>query len=250
MRMKEYRRVMALFATSLCRWPWIVAAVAIALKLFRLVIWSVLFGNLCPSDMNFMPELSAETIVRLDGLYGMSLRATAIVTVCLLVLPLVPLCFGRLKTVWMMLIWALPCILFDPIAWLPDWEVKGPILDEIRAAKSSIACLERLKDLGVSDNGGFYVIKMEQRKWVFGGGKFVISKSGNSRPDANYNLINVKWRPSKYGKDLWDNRVLLDEVVGWKDCGDSLIVVTADGHRYALDYEYGKLSLCDREDGK
>ena len=228
----------------ICRRPWVVAAVAILLQLVRLVERAILFGNQCPSQLRFMPELSDETIVRLADLHALSLTATSAVTFLLLTVPILPLVYRKYRTVLLMLLFAVPCVVVRPIEWLyaqTEWHVG----EEVRIAQGNIRRKEEAKRRGWPIAGRSPIVRLEQRSWDFADGRFAIWKSSSSTNET-FLLSDEKWKKRK-GYSEWENRVLLEKIVRWSDCGDVLYVITDDGGKFILDYQSGRLSPCPKE---
>ena len=203
---------------------------------------AVLVANLCPSKVRLISELSDETIVMLGGGYSCLLKVSAVITGALLVIPVVPLLLGRVKTVFRLLLFVLVCVAIEPRHCLP-WEIVFPIEDQIRTAYANIARQTKLAKLGIEESFRTPLHSFEQRNWKFADGRYEVWKTEGGK----YFLLDKRGRSDLYDKDIWKERVLLEDVVRWNDCKDHLYVVTKDGKRYVLDYATHKLMPYGKE---
>lgn len=229
--------------------PWIIAAIAILLKVIRFVITLILYANQCPSKLRFMPMLSDEAIVVWDNAYKFSLDLTAVVVLAMLLLPIIPLVFGKLKTVLVMLLFALPCILIDPQVWIPR-EVSFPIADQVRTARNNVKRRAEALRCGCDDFCRTPIHMMEQRVWRLQNDRYHVEKFSCAGGSSEYALIDDQWRPPKNSRYAPGGRVVLEDIAEWKDCGDRLRAVLKDGKCCELIYESGKSIRCVEEEVK
>ena len=126
---------------------------------------------------------------------------------------------------------------------LVPWSCRSALAEQMRVVRMN---LER-KKTAVREGRKEYlrtpVHKFVQRLWTFCNGRYEIYQPDNTIEKDVYLLSNNQWRQDRYRKDMWEDRVLLDDVVQWNDCKDHLYVVTKAGKRYVLDYASGTLSL-------
>ena len=231
------------------RCPWCLAVVAVLLKLFRLLDNAVLFANQCPSKLRIIPMLSDETIVAWDNAYRFSLDVTAVVVLAMLLLPIIPLVFGKLKTVLVMLLFALPRILIDPQVWIPR-EVSFPIADQVRTARNNVKRRAEALRCGCDDFCRTPIHMMEQRVWRLQNDRYHVEKFSCAGGSSEYALIDDQWRPPKNSRYAPGGRVVLEDIAEWKDCGDRLRAVLKDGKCCELIYESGKSIRCVEEEVK
>lgn len=125
---------------------------------------------------------------------------------------------------------------------LVPWSCRSALAEQMRVVRLN---LER-KKTAVREGRKEYlrtpVHKFVQRLWTFCKGRYEIYQPDNTIEKDVYFLLDKRWRQDRYRKDMWENRVLLDDVVQWNDCKDHLYVVTKVGKRYVLDYASGNLS--------
>ena len=249
MRLRMPYNICLMLERFLERCPWCLAVVAVLLKLFRLLDKAVLFANQCPSKLRFMPMLSDEAIVVWDNAYKFSLDLTAVVVLAMLLSPIIPLAFGKLRTVLVMLLFALPCILIDPQAWIPR-EVTFPIADQVRTARNNVKRRAEALGRGRDDYCRTPIHMMEQRVWILQNDRYHIEKFPSARGLSEYALIDDQWHPPKNSRYAPGGRVVLENIVKWHDCGDRLRAVLKDGKCCELIYESGKLIRCVEEEVK
>ena len=225
------------------RRPWCIAGVYLLMELLKYLALAILFTNHCPSSLRFVPELSDEFAARVGDVYDFSLKAAAVVGAVMLVVPVIPLIFRRYRTVLIMLSWSVAVMVVGTYALdLVPWSCRSVLAEQMRVVRLN---LER-KKTAVREGRKEYlrtpVHKFVQRLWTFCKGRYEIYQPDNTIEKDVYFLLDKRWRQDRYRKDMWENRVLLDDVVQWNDCKDHLYVVTKVGKRYVLDYASGNLS--------
>lgn len=229
-------------ALFLERRPWCIAGVYLLMEVLKYLALAILFTNHCPSSLRFVPELSDEFAARVSDVYDFSLKAAAVVGAVMLVVPVIPLVFRRYRTVVIMLV--LGIAVTEAGMWsqkLIPWSCQHVLAEQMRIVRFNV---ERKKDAqrqGKSEWLRVPVHKFEMVDWRFHDGRYVIERSGNILKKNYYCLIDEKWRPDRYAKDMWESRIVLRDVVHWGECGAHLYLETKDGKRYLLDYATGVL---------
>ena len=221
---------------------WLLAGIALLPIVVRLGVDMVFLANLCPSGIRCLPALSDERIVTMNGIYVCSLKVSTVIVGFLLLMTVVPLLFGKIKTTFPMLFFVLVCLAIEPRHCLP-WEIVFPIEDQIRTAYANIARQTKLAKLGIEESFRTPLHCFEQRSWKFADGRYGIWKAEGGKCF----LSDERSRSDLYDKDIWKERVLLEDIVRWNDCKDHLYVVTKDGKRYVLDYTTHKLTTYGKE---
>lgn len=243
--MKTARESRMISGVALCleRRPWIFAVVYLLSELLTYLSLALLFMNHCPSRNRFVPEMSDEFAAGVCDVYDFSLKLTVVVGGIMLLTPLIPLIFRRYRTALIMLSWSVAVMVVGTYALdLVPWSCRSALAEQMRVVRLN---LER-KKTAVREGRKEYlrtpVHKFVQRLWTFCKGRYEIYQPDNTIEKDVYFLLDKRWRQDRYRKDMWENRVLLDDVVQWNDCKDHLYVVTKSGKRYILDYVSGKLS--------
>lgn len=216
--------------------PWMFAAIAVLLKVIRIGITIILFANQCPSKLRFVPMLSDEAIVAWDNAYRFSLDLTAVVVLAMLLSPIIPLAFGKLRTMLVMLLFALPCILIDPQTWIPR-EVTFPVADQVRTARNNLKRHAEALRCGRDDYCRTPIHMVEQRVWKLQNERYHVEKFSSAGGVSEYALVDDRWHPPKNSRYAPGGHIVLENIVEWKDCGDRLRAVLKDGTRCETIYE-------------
>ena len=225
------------------RRPWCIAGVYLLMELLKYLALAILFTNHCPSSLRFVPELSDEFAARVGDVYDFSLKAAAVVGAVMLVAPVIPLVFRRYRTVLIMLSWSVAVMVVGTYALdLVPWSCRSALAEQMRVVRLNVKRKKEAQRQGKSEWLRVPVHKFEEDRWTFFDERYVVYKPHNTIVKDVYLLSDRKWRQDRYRKDMWEDRVLLDDVVQWGDCKDHLYVVTKSGKRYILDYVSGKLS--------
>lgn len=236
-------RLIARFALQLERRPWLFAIAYFLAELLTYLILVVLFMNHCPSGLSFVPEMSDEFAAGLCDAYDFSLKLTVVVGGVMFLAPLIPLVYRRYRTVVIMLAWGVAVMVVGTYALdLVPWSCRSALADQMRIVRLNVERKKEAQRQGKSEWLRVPVHKFEEDRWTFFDERYVVYKLHNTIVKDVYLLSDRKWRQDRYRKDLWEGRVLLDDVVQWGDCKDHLYVVTKSGKRYILDYVSGKLS--------
>ena len=225
------------------RRPWLLAAAFLASDLLMYLTLAILFTNHCPSQFRFAPELSDEFAAGVCDVYDFSLKLTVCVGCVMLLAPLIPLFYKRYRTVAIMLASGVSVMVVGTRALdLVPWSCRSALAEQMRIVRLNVERKKAAAREGRADYLRVPVHKFVQRRWTFCGERYEIYQSDNTTERDVYLLSDLKWRQDRYRKDMWENRVLLDDVVRWNDCKDHLYVVTKSGERYILDYAFGKLT--------
>ena len=83
------------------------------------------------------------------------------------------------------------------------------------------------------------IVRYERHCWYFNDERYVVH--GSSADGGRYALTDERWRRNQCAPDTWDSRRLLTDVVAWHETGNRLLVTTAGGNRYFLNYATGML---------
>ena len=225
------------------RRPWLLAAAFLASDLLMYLTLAILFTNHCPSQFRFVPELSDEFASFVSDVYDFSLKLSVVVGAVMLVAPILPLIFRRYRTVLIMLSWSAAVMVVGTYALdLVPWSCRSALAEQMRIVRLNVERKKEAQRQGKSEWLRVPVHKFEEDRWTFFDERYVVHKLHNTIVKDVYLLSDRKWRQDRYRKDMWEDRVLLDDVVQWGDCKDHLYVVTKSGKRYILDYVSGKLS--------
>ena len=224
------------------RRPWCIAGVYLLMEVLKYLALAILFTNHCPSTLRFVPELSDEFAARVGDVYDFSLKAAAVVGAVMLVVPVLPLIFRRYRTVVIMLVLGIAVteLGMRGVDLIP-WSCRSVLAEQMRVVRLNVERKKEAQRHGKTECLRVPVHKFEVRQWYFYDKKYCIQKPDNAVDKEIYFLCDEKWRHSRYDKDMWDGRVLLDNVVHWGECGQQLHLETKDGRRYVLDYATGEL---------
>ena len=224
------------------RRPWLLAAAFLASDLLMYLTLAILFANHCPSQFRFVPELSDEFASFVSDVYDFSLKLSVVVGAVMLVAPVIPLVFRRYRTVVIMLVLGIAVMKAGKggLELIP-WSCRSALAEQMRVVRLNVERKKASLRQGKSEWLRIPVHKFELRQWYFYDKKYCIRKPDNAVDKKIYFLCDEKWRHSRYDKDMWDGRVLLDNVVHWGECGQQLHLETKDGKRYVLDYATGDL---------
>ena len=239
---RESRMISGVALCLECR-PWILAVVYLLSELLTYLTLVVLFMNHCPSVLSFVPEMSDEFAAAVCDVYDFSLKLTVVVGGIMLLAPLIPLVYRRYRTVVIMLVWGVAVMVVGTYALdLVPWSCRSALAEQMRVVRLNLERKEAAAREGRKEYLRTPVHKFVQRLWTFCKGRYEIYQPDNTIEKDVYFLLDKRWRQDRYRKDMWENRVLLDDVVQWNDCKDHLYVVTKVGKRYVLDYASGNLS--------
>lgn len=224
------------------RRPWCIAGVYLLMELLKYLALAILFTNHCPSSLRFVPELSDEFAAWVSDVYDFSLKAAAVVGAVMLVVPVLPLIFRRYRTVVIMLVLGIAVteLGMRGVDLIP-WSCRSVLAEQMRVVRLNVERKKEAQRQGKLEWLRVPVHKFEMVDWRFHDGRYVIERSGNILKKNYYCLIDEKWRPDRYAKDMWESRIVLRDVVHWGECGQQLHLETKDGKRYVLDYATGVL---------
>ena len=226
------------------RRPWCIAGVYLLMELLMYLALAILFTNHCPSSLRFVPELSDEFAAWVGDVYDFSLKTAAVVGAVMLVVPVIPLVFRRYRTVVVMLVLGIAVMELGmrSIELIP-WSCRSALAEQMRVVRLNLERKEAAAREGRKEYLRTPVHKFVQRLWTFCNGRYEIYQPDNTIEKDVYLLSDNQWRQDRYRKDMWEDRVLLGDVVQWNDCKDHLYVVTKAGKCYVLDYASGMLNL-------
>lgn len=225
-----------------CR-PWILAVAYLLSELLTYLSLALLFMNHCPSRNRFVPEMSDEFAAAVCDVYDFSLKLTVVVGGIMLLAPLIPLVYRRYRTVVIMLVWGVAVMVVGTYALdLVPWSCRSALAEQMRIVRLNLKRKAAAAREGRKEYLRTPVHKFVQRLWTYCNGRYEIYQLGNAIEKDVYFLSDRRWRQDRYRKDMWEDRVLLEDVIQWSDCKDHLYVVTKSGKRYILDYVSGKLS--------
>lgn len=249
MKMNRPIRILAKAAQSFERRPWLLAAAFLASDLLVYLTLAILFTNHCPSQFRFVPELSDEFASFVSDVYDFSLKLSVVVGAVMVVAPILPLIFRRYRTVVVMLVLGIVVMKAGRggLELIP-WSCRSALAEQMRVVRLNVERKKASLRQGDTEWLRVSVHKFEVRQWYFYDKKYCIRKPDNAVDKEIYFLCDEKWRHSRYDKDMWDGRVLLDNVVHWGECGQQLHLETKDGKRHVLDYATGELRQqeCDQ----
>ena len=124
---------------------------------------------------------------------------------------------------------------------LIPWSCRSVLAEQMRVVRLNVERKKEAQRQGKTECLRVPVHKFEVRQWYFHNERYQIYHPYNSLDKNYYYLSDRKWRPDRYAKDMWESRVILDDVVHWGECGQQLHLETKDGRRYVLDYATGDL---------
>ena len=224
------------------RRPWCIAGVYLLMELLKYLALAILFTNHCPSTLRFVPELSDEFAAWVSDIYDFSLKAAAVVGAVMLVAPVIPMVFRRYRTVVVMLVLGIAVMETGMRSLdLIPWSCRSVLAEQMRVVRLNVERKKEAQRQGKTECLRVPVHKFEVRQWYFHNERYQIYHPYNSLDKNYYYLSDRKWRPDRYAKDMWESRVILDDVVHWGECGQQLHLETKDGRRYVLDYATGDL---------
>lgn len=225
------------------RHPWSLAAAYFLSELLTYLTLVVLFVNHCPSCSRFVPEMSDEFAAGVCAVYDFSLKLTVVVGGIMLLAPLMPLFYKRYRTVVVMLMLGVGVMVVGTRALdLVPWSCRSALAEQMRVVRLN---LERKKVAALEGRGDYMKVpvhKFVRRRWLLGNGRYEIYQLDNTIKKGVYCLSDNKWRQDRYRKDLWEDKVLTDEIVRWNDCKDHLYFVNVSGDGYVLDYVTGAIT--------
>ena len=240
-----FRASMEKFAQMLMRWPWLPAAAYFLAESLTYLTLAILFANHCPSCNRFVPELSDEFAAGVCDVYDFSLKQTVVVGCVMLIAPLIPLAYKQYRTVVVMLALGVLSMLAGSHALdLVPWSCRSVLAQQMRIVRTNVARKAEAQRQGKTDWQRIPVHKFVQRLWTFSDGRYTIYQSDNTIEKDVYDLVDKRWRKNRYDANVWEDLVLVDDVVRWTDCKDRLHVVTKSGKSLVLDYATGKVTPC------
>lgn len=222
------------------RHPWVFAVAYLASLVMALLASSVLFGNACVSSLSFMPELSDETIVAIDKVFNNIFLFSLGMGALMLLAPFIPLCLLRFRTAGRMFLAGLCGLAAGVVLFIPIFFFGLESNDQANTAKCNLAEKEEALRQGKTTYERKKIRTFQQHRWMYGNGRYAVG-SHDVDPDHKW-LVDEKWKPIEGAeRPLWENRVLLDDVMQWQEVAGRLHLLTEAGTRYVLDYAAGEV---------
>ena len=232
MNWKQRRIVILLLRMFLGCSPWLFASVFLGLMCFAVVCGGVLFANMCDSRFRILPELSDSWIVAFDWLALRSLIVAIVFGVVMLLSPIVPLCFRKVKNAYAMFVYNLGAVFIGIFLFAVDGFMALTAGEQVGIARENLKCKDQSKRKRIPH--------FEQGYWEFGEGRFSLWKRNDEVSD--YWLVDNRWRPVKgTGGRRWEDRVLLEDIAKWREVDGVLYLQTKTGGRQVLDCKSGKM---------
>lgn len=232
MNWRQRRIVILLSRMFLGYRPWLFAAVFLGLMCFAVICGGVLFANMCDSRFRILPELSDSWIVAFDWLALRSLIVAIVFGVVMLLSPIVPLCFRKVKNAYAMFVYNLGAVFIGIFLFAVDGFMALTAGEQVGIARENLKCKDQSKRKRIPH--------FEQGYWEFGEGRFSLWKRNDEVPD--YWLVDNRWRPVKgTGGRRWEDRVLLEDIAKWREVDGVLYLQTKTGGRQVLDCKSGKM---------
>lgn len=107
---------------------------------------------------------------------------------------------------------------------------------QMRVARTNLEAKAEAARRGASHYDRISRGQFKQRYWSYGGGRYGVWKIHDY--SKYYCLVDRKWRPMEGTNGrLWEDKVLLEDVVKWSEVDGVLYLLTKTGRRHVLDYK-------------
>lgn len=225
------------------RRPFALSVVYVSLFFLAGVGSMVLASNLCPSRFRIWPEFSDQFIVRVADFCRVIVVVASVLGGVVVALPIIPLIYGRWRTVRRMVVAAFMStgVAYGSYLYVYGY-VEGYVRGDVRVAKINAKRQKEAIRQGKTSYEHIPRTQITRTYWEFYGGEYYIVKY----EDGTYGLYyRQDTPPCKNG--CWKNSELRGGITGWTDSGDCLLVTFASGKDAILTYQTGEVKMLKAE---
>ena len=239
---KNIKRVM----NCLMDRPWLLAVIYLLLFFLAGVGSMALASNLCPSRFRLWPEFSDQFVVLVADSCQVMVVAASVLGGVVVALPIVPLIYGRWRTVRRMVVAAFMATgaVYGSFLYVYSY-VGGYVRGDVRVARINVMRQKEAIQQGKTSYKHIPRTQITRTYWEFYGGEYYIVKY----EDGTYGLYyRQDTPPCKNG--CWKNPDLRGGITSWTDGGDRLLVAFASGKGAILTYQTGEVEVLKAEETK
>lgn len=239
-------RITLRFVCFLERRPLVLSAIYVGLFSLAGVGSMALASNLCPSRFRLWPEFSDQFVVLVADFCRVMVVAASVLGGVVVALPIVPLIYGRWRTVRRMVVAAFMATgaVYGSFLYVYSY-VGGYVRGDVRVARINVMRQKEAIQQGKTSYKHIPRTQITRTYWEFYGGEYYIVKY----EDGTYGLYyRQDTPPCKNG--CWKNPDLRGGITSWTDSGDCLLVAFASGKGAILTYQTGEVKVLKAEGTK